>query len=155
MSNSNTGKIQFKCVHLTSTGTLVVIIFFVCVSSSESAYVKPSMYLALPPSLYRWAAPEVIKQQPCTKKTDIYSLCALIQELYTGSPHKHCISRYMFYPFLLFRGLHSQCCNSVLLVTYYVLFFAFTNGLRPEPGNKDEYINKRQGSTDISNIHCL
>ncbi|XP_044225735.1 uncharacterized protein LOC122994969 isoform X2 [Thunnus albacares] len=55
------------------------------IPSSESPHVKPSMHIALPPSLYRWAAPEVVKQQPCTKKADIYSLCALIQELYTDS----------------------------------------------------------------------
>ncbi|XP_044078352.1 uncharacterized protein LOC122888243 isoform X3 [Siniperca chuatsi] len=53
------------------------------VPSSESTCVKPTMHIVLPPSLYRWAAPEVIKQRPCTKEADIYSLCALIQELYT------------------------------------------------------------------------
>ncbi|KAJ4929752.1 hypothetical protein JOQ06_018773 [Pogonophryne albipinna] len=55
------------------------------VPSSQRKYVKPPMHIVLPPSLYRWAAPEVIKQRPCTVQADIYSLCALIQELYTNS----------------------------------------------------------------------
>ncbi|XP_045894914.1 inactive serine/threonine-protein kinase TEX14-like isoform X1 [Micropterus dolomieu] len=55
------------------------------VPSSESTCVQSPMYIVLPPSLYRWAAPEVIKQRPCTKEADIYSLCALIQELYTDN----------------------------------------------------------------------
>ncbi|XP_028451556.1 uncharacterized protein tex14 isoform X2 [Perca flavescens] len=50
---------------------------------SQSTCVKPPMHTVLPPSLYRWAAPEVIKQRPCTKLADVYSLCALILELYT------------------------------------------------------------------------
>ncbi|XP_032388960.1 uncharacterized protein tex14 isoform X2 [Etheostoma spectabile] len=50
---------------------------------SQSTCVKPPMHTVLPPSLYRWAAPEVIKQRPCTELADIYSLCAVIQELYT------------------------------------------------------------------------
>ncbi|XP_028451557.1 uncharacterized protein tex14 isoform X3 [Perca flavescens] len=53
------------------------------VPSSQSTCVKPPMHTVLPPSLYRWAAPEVIKQRPCTKLADVYSLCALILELYT------------------------------------------------------------------------
>ncbi|KAA8586364.1 hypothetical protein FQN60_000200 [Etheostoma spectabile] len=53
------------------------------VPSSQSTCVKPPMHTVLPPSLYRWAAPEVIKQRPCTELADIYSLCAVIQELYT------------------------------------------------------------------------
>ncbi|KAL3042236.1 hypothetical protein OYC64_020225 [Pagothenia borchgrevinki] len=55
------------------------------VPSSQRKCVKPPMHIVLPPSLYRWAAPEVIKQRPCTVQADIYSLCALIQELYTNS----------------------------------------------------------------------
>lgn len=54
-------------------------------STSEGACVQSPKNVALPPSLYQWAAPEVIKQRPCTKEADIYSLCALIQELYTGA----------------------------------------------------------------------
>nr|XP_033954193.1 inactive serine/threonine-protein kinase TEX14-like [Pseudochaenichthys georgianus] len=55
------------------------------VPSSQRKCVKPPMHIVLPPSLYRWAAPEAIKQRPCTAQADIYSLCALIQELYTNS----------------------------------------------------------------------
>ncbi|KAM4628388.1 inactive serine/threonine-protein kinase TEX14-like [Polymixia lowei] len=50
---------------------------------SEGTCINPPVYLGLPPSLYNWAAPEVIKRRPCTEKADHYSLCALIQELYT------------------------------------------------------------------------
>lgn len=39
----------------------------------------------LPPELYNWAAPEVIRLRPCTDKADLYSACTLIQELYTGA----------------------------------------------------------------------
>ncbi|XP_063058320.1 inactive serine/threonine-protein kinase TEX14-like [Engraulis encrasicolus] len=40
---------------------------------------------ALPPVLYNWAAPEVIAQQHCTHKADIYSVCCLLQEIYTDA----------------------------------------------------------------------
>ncbi|KAM6983481.1 LOW QUALITY PROTEIN: inactive serine/threonine-protein kinase TEX14 [Tautogolabrus adspersus] len=53
------------------------------VPSSETSCVKPPPPMALPPSLHRWAAPEVIKQRPCREEADIYSVCALILELYT------------------------------------------------------------------------
>ncbi|XP_054481203.1 uncharacterized protein LOC129113089 [Anoplopoma fimbria] len=53
------------------------------VPSSQRTCVKPPPHIDLPPSLHRWAAPEVIKQRLCTTQADIYSLCALIQELYT------------------------------------------------------------------------
>ncbi|KAL6099217.1 tex14 [Pungitius sinensis] len=55
------------------------------VPSSQSTNVAPPLHIDLPPSLHRWAAPEVIKQRPCTTQADMYSLCALIQELYTDS----------------------------------------------------------------------
>nr|XP_043897483.1 inactive serine/threonine-protein kinase TEX14-like [Solea senegalensis] len=55
------------------------------VPSKGSSCVKPPKHIALPPSLYRWAAPEVFKQKPCTVEADIYSLCALIQEVYTDN----------------------------------------------------------------------
>ncbi|KAM8897233.1 uncharacterized protein tex14 isoform 2-T3 [Spinachia spinachia] len=55
------------------------------VPSSQSTNVDPPLHIDLPPSLHRWAAPEVIKQRPCTAQADMYSLCALIQELYTDS----------------------------------------------------------------------
>ncbi|XP_055064146.2 uncharacterized protein tex14 isoform X2 [Misgurnus anguillicaudatus] len=52
----------------------------------------------LPLSLINWAAPEAIKCKACTGKADIYSLCALIQEIYTdavpwGSTDPHCIKK--------------------------------------------------------------
>ncbi|KAJ3589265.1 hypothetical protein NHX12_010111 [Muraenolepis orangiensis] len=37
----------------------------------------------VPPSLYNWAAPEVVRRRKCTEKADLYSLCAIIQELCT------------------------------------------------------------------------
>ncbi|KAJ8402205.1 hypothetical protein AAFF_G00370700 [Aldrovandia affinis] len=40
-------------------------------------------HLPLPQRLYNWAAPEVIRSRACSGKADLYSLCALIQELYT------------------------------------------------------------------------
>ncbi|XP_031727423.1 inactive serine/threonine-protein kinase TEX14 isoform X2 [Anarrhichthys ocellatus] len=68
---------KFAVVKLTGFGFMV--------PSSESTCVKPPAHIDLPHSLHRWAAPEVIKQRPCTTQADIYSLCALIQELYTDS----------------------------------------------------------------------
>ncbi|XP_071317568.1 inactive serine/threonine-protein kinase TEX14 isoform X2 [Trachinotus anak] len=67
---------QFMVAKLTSLGFM---------APSESTCVTTSENIVLPLSLYRWAAPEVIKQRPCTKEADIYSVCALIQELYTDS----------------------------------------------------------------------
>uniref|UniRef100_A0A4W6DU50 Protein kinase domain-containing protein n=1 Tax=Lates calcarifer TaxID=8187 RepID=A0A4W6DU50_LATCA len=66
---------KFQVAKLTGLGFMI--------PSSENTCLKTHKHIVLPPSLHRWAAPEVIKQQPCTKEADIYSLCALIQELYT------------------------------------------------------------------------
>ncbi|KAG5284971.1 hypothetical protein AALO_G00032530 [Alosa alosa] len=46
----------------------------------------------LPAALMNWAAPEVVKQQLCTEKADIYSMCALIQEIYTDALPWGCLS---------------------------------------------------------------
>ncbi|XP_043107085.1 inactive serine/threonine-protein kinase TEX14-like isoform X1 [Puntigrus tetrazona] len=52
----------------------------------------------LPLSLINWAAPEVIRCRACTGKADLYSVCTLIQEIYTdalpwGSTDPHWIKR--------------------------------------------------------------
>ncbi|XP_058645760.1 uncharacterized protein LOC131548481 isoform X1 [Onychostoma macrolepis] len=39
----------------------------------------------LPLSLINWAAPEVIRCRACTGKADLYSVCTLIQEIYTDA----------------------------------------------------------------------
>ncbi|XP_037605266.1 inactive serine/threonine-protein kinase TEX14-like isoform X2 [Sebastes umbrosus] len=65
---------KFTVAKLTGLGFMV---------PRQSACVRPPVHIVLPPSLYRWAAPEVIRQRPCTEQADVYSLCALIQELYT------------------------------------------------------------------------
>ncbi|XP_053500639.1 inactive serine/threonine-protein kinase TEX14-like isoform X3 [Ictalurus furcatus] len=46
---------------------------------------SPSSTLPVPAMLYNWAAPEVIRRKACTGKADLYSICALIQELYTDA----------------------------------------------------------------------
>ncbi|CAL8275906.1 unnamed protein product [Arctogadus glacialis] len=51
----------------------------------KSPCVKPSVQLDVPPSFYNWAAPEVIKRRNCTEKADLYSLCTIIQEMYTDA----------------------------------------------------------------------
>ncbi|XP_034539289.1 inactive serine/threonine-protein kinase TEX14-like [Notolabrus celidotus] len=53
------------------------------IPSKETKCDKPPHQMPLPPRLYRWAAPEVIKQRPCREEADIYSVCALILELFT------------------------------------------------------------------------
>ncbi|XP_072515635.1 inactive serine/threonine-protein kinase TEX14 [Salminus brasiliensis] len=50
--------------------------------------------LPLPAALYNWAAPEVIRRRECTGKADLYSLCALIQELYTDAVPWRCVDPY-------------------------------------------------------------
>ncbi|KAF5890778.1 inactive serine/threonine-protein kinase TEX14 isoform X1, partial [Clarias magur] len=45
----------------------------------------PSSAPPVPVTLYNWAAPEVIRGRSCTGKADLYSISALIQELYTDS----------------------------------------------------------------------
>ncbi|XP_058268404.1 inactive serine/threonine-protein kinase TEX14-like [Hemibagrus wyckioides] len=59
---------------------------------------SPSSILPIPMMLYNWAAPEVILMKSCTGKADLYSICALIQELYTdavpwGSMNPRCIKQ--------------------------------------------------------------
>ncbi|XP_056451352.1 inactive serine/threonine-protein kinase TEX14-like isoform X3 [Gadus chalcogrammus] len=51
----------------------------------KSPCVKPSVQLDVPPSFYNWAAPEVIRRRSCTEKADLYSLCTIIQEMYTDA----------------------------------------------------------------------
>ncbi|MCJ8742154.1 hypothetical protein PDJAM_G00078780 [Pangasius djambal] len=46
---------------------------------------SPSSALPVPVMLYNWVAPEVIRRKSCTGKADLYSICALIQELYTDA----------------------------------------------------------------------
>ncbi|XP_056298613.1 uncharacterized protein LOC130211680 isoform X3 [Pseudoliparis swirei] len=67
---------------------------------SQSTSVERPPHIDLPPSLHRWAAPEVIKRRACTAQADIYSLCALIQEVYTdcepwGTVDQHGIKQAM------------------------------------------------------------
>ncbi|KAM6970092.1 uncharacterized protein tex14 [Aplochiton taeniatus] len=52
---------------------------------TEGSRSNPPAPLALPPHMYNWAAPEVVRRKPCTGKADLYSLCTLIQELYTDA----------------------------------------------------------------------
>lgn len=56
-----------------------------CFFYSEGSCVYTPPPVPLPLSLVNWAAAEVIKCKACTGKADIYSLCALIQEIYTGT----------------------------------------------------------------------
>ncbi|XP_038670545.1 uncharacterized protein LOC119975096 isoform X2 [Scyliorhinus canicula] len=39
----------------------------------------------IPPQFYNWLAPEVIRDKPATIKSDVYSVCTLIQELFTDA----------------------------------------------------------------------
>ncbi|XP_066506236.1 inactive serine/threonine-protein kinase TEX14-like isoform X2 [Hoplias malabaricus] len=41
--------------------------------------------LPLPAELYNWAAPEVVRRRTCTEKADLYSICSLIQEIFTDA----------------------------------------------------------------------
>ncbi|RXN04311.1 inactive serine threonine- kinase TEX14-like isoform X1 [Labeo rohita] len=56
---------------------------FIVPSEGMSPYAPPPV--PLPLSLINWAAPEVIRCRACTGKADLYSVCALIQEIYTDS----------------------------------------------------------------------
>ncbi|KAG7483801.1 hypothetical protein MATL_G00042170 [Megalops atlanticus] len=55
------------------------------VPSREGGGPSDTAHLPLPQGLYNWAAPEVIRRRACTGKADLYSMCALIQELYTDA----------------------------------------------------------------------
>jgi len=57
----------------------------VAVLLREGTGVKPSAQVDVPTSLHNWAAPEVVRRRKCTEKADLYSLCTIIQEMYTGS----------------------------------------------------------------------
>ncbi|XP_064209239.1 inactive serine/threonine-protein kinase TEX14-like [Anguilla rostrata] len=55
------------------------------VPSCESGGPSSPAPLPLPQELYNWAAPEAIRNGACCGKADLYSLCALIQELFTDA----------------------------------------------------------------------
>ncbi|XP_058854245.1 inactive serine/threonine-protein kinase TEX14-like [Acipenser ruthenus] len=55
------------------------------VHSSDGGASSDPTRLPIPAELYNWASPEVIRGRPCTVKADLYSLCALIQELCTDT----------------------------------------------------------------------
>ncbi|XP_048036788.1 inactive serine/threonine-protein kinase TEX14-like isoform X2 [Megalobrama amblycephala] len=54
---------------------------FMVPSEGTCPYTPPPV--PVPLSLINWAAPEVIRSRACTGKADLYSVCALIQEIYT------------------------------------------------------------------------
>ncbi|XP_060912301.1 uncharacterized protein LOC132988745 [Labrus mixtus] len=100
------------------------------VSSSETSCVNPPHYMELPPSLHRWAAPEVIKQRACREEADIYSVCALILELYTDDEPWGTLD-----PLKIKQAMDSGQALSVNSVPlpYYELVSA---GLQLEPQNR-------------------
>ncbi|KAL6472083.1 hypothetical protein MHYP_G00182710 [Metynnis hypsauchen] len=59
--------------------------------TSEGSCPGKVSFLPLPAGLYNWAAPEVIRRRACTGKADLYSLCTLIQELYTDAVPWGCV----------------------------------------------------------------
>ncbi|KAL0994460.1 hypothetical protein UPYG_G00122530 [Umbra pygmaea] len=92
---------------------------------------KPLAHLPLPPDLYNWAAPEVIRGRPCTGKADLYSLCTLIQELYTdsvpwGPVDPGCIRQTV-------ESGQVLCADSRVPQPYYTLV---TVGLNPRPKDR-------------------
>ncbi|KAK7120668.1 hypothetical protein R3I94_020605 [Phoxinus phoxinus] len=69
---------------------------FMVPSEGTCPYSPPPV--PVPLSLINWAAPEVIRCRACTGKADLYSVCALIQEIYTdavpwGPTDPRCIKR--------------------------------------------------------------
>ncbi|XP_067288827.1 inactive serine/threonine-protein kinase TEX14-like isoform X2 [Pseudorasbora parva] len=69
---------------------------FMMPSEGSCTYTPPPV--PVPLSLINWAAPEVIRCKACSGKADLYSVCALIQEIYTdavpwGPTDPRCIKR--------------------------------------------------------------
>ncbi|XP_016133795.1 uncharacterized protein [Sinocyclocheilus grahami] len=56
---------------------------FIVPSEGTALYTPPPV--PLPLSLINWEAPEVIRCRACTGKADLYSVCTLIQEIYTDA----------------------------------------------------------------------
>ncbi|XP_016119102.1 uncharacterized protein [Sinocyclocheilus grahami] len=56
---------------------------FIAPSEGTTPYTPPPVLLPL--SLINWAAPEVIRCRACTGKADLYSVCALLQEIFTDA----------------------------------------------------------------------
>ncbi|XP_065819023.1 inactive serine/threonine-protein kinase TEX14-like [Labrus bergylta] len=86
--------------------------------------------MELPPSLHRWAAPEVIKQRACREEADIYSVCALILELYTDDEPWGTLD-----PLKIKQAMDSGQALSVnnVPLPYYELV---STGLQLEPQNR-------------------
>ncbi|KAL2094310.1 hypothetical protein ACEWY4_009029 [Coilia grayii] len=85
----------------------------------------------LPPVLYNWASPEVVTQQLCTDKADIYSVCALIQEIYTDAlPWGHvCVKEIC----AQLEGGRALPPHPSLPPTFYDLL---QHGLQPHPAQR-------------------
>uniref|UniRef100_A0A9J8BQR6 Protein kinase domain-containing protein n=1 Tax=Cyprinus carpio carpio TaxID=630221 RepID=A0A9J8BQR6_CYPCA len=56
---------------------------FIVPSEGTASYAPPPV--PLPLGLINWAAPEVIRYRACTGKADLYSVCALLQEIFTDA----------------------------------------------------------------------
>ncbi|XP_062869995.1 inactive serine/threonine-protein kinase TEX14-like isoform X3 [Trichomycterus rosablanca] len=55
------------------------------ITPSDGGQIRSASLLPIPLMLCNWAAPEVIRNNSCTGKADLYSMCALIQEVYTDA----------------------------------------------------------------------
>src|SRR4029434_3932704 len=73
------------CVSVCVVGVCVcVCAVCVCVCERCGSVCSSGPPPPLPSVLLNWAAPEVVKGRLCTEKADVYRICALIQEVYTG-----------------------------------------------------------------------
>ncbi|XP_055513644.1 inactive serine/threonine-protein kinase TEX14-like isoform X2 [Leucoraja erinacea] len=55
------------------------------VMSGDGSTQRNLSQFPIPPQFYNWLAPEVIRSKTATIKSDVYSLCTLIQELFTDA----------------------------------------------------------------------
>ncbi|XP_064425042.1 inactive serine/threonine-protein kinase TEX14 isoform X1 [Latimeria chalumnae] len=72
-------------VQLVAAGITKISNFEYMVESNDGGTPIDHTRIPFPLQLYNWLAPEIIRGKPATVKSDIYSFCTLIQELFTDA----------------------------------------------------------------------
>ncbi|NWS27887.1 TEX14 kinase, partial [Polioptila caerulea] len=101
------------------------------IESKDSGEHSDLTRIPVPAQLFRWCSPEIILQKPGTIKSDVYSFCAVLQEVLTESPP--------------WKGVEDSAVEQLILsgeqleadVRLPLLYYdVVKSGLEPKPRNR-------------------